>query len=188
MDLKAKLTIVLASTRKGRRGEKVAEWFLPIAQNDARFEAVLADLNEYDLPFFADEVEPSDREDKKYPDPKVQKWSDTIDNSDAMIFILPEYNHGMSAPLKNSIDHLYWEWLDKAVGFVGYGSRGAGDAIDSLRHTAKALKWRIAPSTVGIHQVKKAFNENGDLADKEKYEKAAREMLDQLAAISDSIK
>lgn len=184
---KIKLTIVLASTRQGRRGEKVAKWFLPIAQNDSRFEVTLADLAEYDLPFFADEVEPSDREDKKYPDPKVQSWSDTIDGSEAVIFVMPEYNHGMSAPLKNSIDHLYWEWLDKPIGFVGYGSRGAPDSIDSLRHTAKALKWRTAPSIVGIQKVKKSFNENGDLIDSEKYKKTAKEMLDQLSAIYGSI-
>ena len=185
---KIQLTLVLASTRKERRGKKVFDWFLPIAKADEKFEIKVADLAEYDLPFFADEVEPSDREDKKYPDPKVQKWSDIVDSAEVLIFILPEYNHGMSAPLKNSIDHLYWEWLDKPIGFVGYGSRGAADAIDSLRHTAKALKWRVAPSIVGVQQVKKAFTEDGQLIESEKYEKAAKEMLSQLAAIRDSIK
>ena len=185
---KIKLTVVLASTRVGRRGKKVADWFLPIAKEDSKFEVVVADLAEYDLPFYTDEVEPSEREDKKYPEPMVQKWSDTVDASDAVVFVMPEYNHGMSAPLKNSIDHLYWEWLDKPVGFVGYGSRGAADAIDSLRHTAKALKWKLAPSIVGIRQVKKSFDDNGQLIDDKDYKKTAKEMLYQLAAIHDSIK
>jgi NAD(P)H-dependent FMN reductase len=185
---KIRLTVILVSIREGRRGEKVAKWLLPIAENDDRFEVTLADLAEYDLPYSLAFKEPSEHEDKKYPDAKVQKWSDLIDSSDAVIFVTPEYNHGMPASIKNAIDQIYWEWLDKPVGFVGYGSRGATDSIDSLRHTARALKWRIAPSIVGIRQVKKAFDENDDLIDSEKYEKAAQEMLSQLAAITDSIK
>ena len=183
---KIKLTVVLASTRAGRRGERVAGWFLPIAKADPRFETTLADLKEYDLPFFADEVEPSDRN-KKYPDPKVQAWSDVIDSSGAVVFIMPEYNRAVSAPLKNAIDHLYEEWLDKPFGIVGYGTRGAQEAIDSLSNTIRIMRWRVAPSIVGIQQVKKAFD--GDkLIEAEKYEKTAKEMLDQLAAIYDSLK
>ncbi|MEX2014385.1 MAG: NAD(P)H-dependent oxidoreductase, partial [Candidatus Saccharimonadales bacterium] len=168
--------------------QKVAKWFLPIAEADERFEVTLADLVEYDLPYSLAFKEPSEYEDKKYPDPKVQKWSDTIDGSGAVIFITPEYNHGMPASIKNSIDQIYSEWLDKPIGFVGYGSRGAPDSIDSLRHTAKALRWRVAPSIVGIKQVKKSFDESGNLVEDGQYSKTAKEMLDQLAAIHDSLK
>ncbi|HEX5797816.1 MAG TPA: NAD(P)H-dependent oxidoreductase [Candidatus Saccharimonadales bacterium] len=185
---KIKLTVVLVSVREGRRGEKVAKWFLPIAEADERFEVTMADLVEYDLPYTLTFKEPSEYEDKKYPDSKVQKWSDTIDDSEVVIFITPEYNHGMPASIKNAIDQLYYEWLDKPVGFVGYGSRGASDSIDSLRHTAKALKWRVAPSVVGIKQVKKSFDENDNLLEDGQYAQAAKEMLTQLVGIYDSLK
>lgn len=188
MDKKVKLTVVLASTREGRRGEKVFNWFLPIAQADSRFEVTAADLKKYDLPFFQDDVEPSERQDKKYPDPAVQAWSDLIDGSDAVIFVMPEYNRTVSAPLKNSIDHLYWEWLDKPIGLVGYGSRGAQEAIDSLSNLIRILRWKVAPSIVGIQQVKKAFDENGNLDNSDEYTKTARQMLGQLAAIYESLK
>lgn len=185
---KIKLTVVLVSTRQERRGEKVVNWFLPVAEDDEKFEVSLADLSEYDLPYSLEFKEPSEYKDKKYPNTKVQKWSDLIDGSDAIIFVTPEYNHAMPASLKNAIDQIYWEWLDKPVGFVGYGSRGAVDSIDSLRHTAKALRWRIAPSIVGIKQVKKAFDDNDKLIESEAYKKIAKEMLAQLAAIYDSLK
>lgn len=188
MDKKIKLTVLLASTRKGRRGEKVAKWFLPIVAADTRFEVAFADLAEYDLPFYDDEVEPSEREDKKYPNPDVQRWSDTVDGSDAVIFVMPEYNHALNAPLKNAIDHIYYEWLDKPVGFVGYGSRGAQDAIESLQHTAKALRWKVAPSVVGIQKVKNSFDDSGVLIQDAEYRKTAKQMLDQLAAIYNSVK
>lgn len=187
MDKKIRLTVVLVSTRNGRRGEQVAKWFMPIAQADTRFEITFADLKEYDLPFYEDEMEPSDREDKKYPDSKVQAWSDIIDGSGAVIFVMPEYNRTISAPLKNAIDHLYWEWLDKPVGLVGYGSRGAQEAIDSMSNLIRILRWKVAPSIVSIQQVKKAFDDDGNLDKADEYSKTARQMLDQLAAIYDSI-
>lgn len=182
MDQKIKLTVVLASIREGRRGEKVAKWFLPIAENDERFKVTLADLAKYDLPFSMEFTVPSEHEDKKYPDEKVQKWSNLIDNSDVIVFITPEYNHAMPASLKNAIDQIYWEWLDKPVGFVGYGSRGASDSIDSLRHTAKALRWKIAQPVVGIQRVKKAFNDDGTLIEDAQYRRQAGQMLNELAA------
>jgi NAD(P)H-dependent FMN reductase len=187
MENKIKLTVVLASTRNGRRGKKVAKWFLPIVKEDSRFEVTLADLKEYALPFYEDQVEPSDREDRKYPDPKVQAWSDVISGSDAVVFVMPEYNRTISAPLKNAIDHLYWEWLDKPVGLIGYGSRGAQEAIDSMSNLIRILRWKVAPSIVGVQQVKKAFDENGKLDKSDEYAKTARQMLDQLAAIYDSV-
>lgn len=182
MNEKIKLIVVLASTREGRRGQKVADWFLPIAEADERFEVTLADLKEYDLPFYDEWIEPSEREDKKYPDASVQRWSDVIDGSQAIIFVMPEYNHAVSAPLKNAIDYLYWEWLEKSVGFVGYGSRGAQDAIDSLKHTIRTLKWKTTQTVVGIQQVKKAYDENGELIEDGHYRELAAKMLDELAA------
>jgi len=37
---------------------------------------------------------------------------------DAYVFVTPEYNHSTSAALKNAIDFLYHEWVNKAAGFV----------------------------------------------------------------------
>ncbi|HYF96943.1 MAG TPA: NAD(P)H-dependent oxidoreductase [Patescibacteria group bacterium] len=187
MDKKIKLTVVLASTREGRRGKKVADWFLPIVRADDKFEVTFADLAEYDLPYSLDFIEPSEREDKKYPDPNVQRWSDTIENSEALIFITSEYNHAMPASLKNAIDQIYWEWLEKPVGFIGYGGRGGGgDSIDSLRHTIETLKWQVAEPKVLIRGIKKIIDEEGNLTDMAEHEESAKQMLDNLAASFDS--
>jgi NAD(P)H-dependent FMN reductase len=176
-----KLLVVLCSVRDGRRGKLVVDWFLPIVENDGRFKVKFADLADYDMPLKMTFKEPSERNDKKYPIADVQKWSDAVDSSDAYIFITPEYNHGAPAALKNAIDQIYWEWLDKPAGFVGYGSHGASDSIDSLKHTAKALKWKQV-SGVGIEQVKQAFDESGGLIERDRYEAQAKKMLDELAS------
>lgn len=182
---KIKLTVILASTRQGRRGKKVADWFLPIVKTDDRFEVTFADLAEYDLPYSLDFIEPSEREDKKYPNPKVQRWSAAIDDSEALIFITSEYNHAMPASLKNAIDQIYWEWLDKSVGFIGYGGRGGGsDSIDSLSHTMQALKWKVAEPKVYIRGIKKIIDPKGNLTDMQEHEKTAKEMLNNLVQIA----
>ena len=45
----------------------------------------------------------------------------------------PEYNHGTSGALKNAIDFLYHEWVNKAAGFVSYGGAGGARAVEQLR-------------------------------------------------------
>lgn len=179
--MKYGLAVVLGSIRQGRRGQAVADWFLSVAGFDPCFKVTLADLADFDLPLKMEFKEPSEYEDKKYPEADRQKWSDIIDGSDAIVFITPEYNHAVPASLKNAIDQIYWEWLDKPVGFVGYGSRGAADAIDSLRHTIRALRWRVAEPIVGIEKIKKAVDEQGKLYNAEEYERAAKQMLNSLA-------
>lgn len=178
-----KITVILSSIREGRRGQLVVDWFLPIVRADSRFDATLADLKDYDMPLNMSFREPSEYKDKDkdYPEADRRKWSKVIDESEAYIFITPEYNHGVPASLKNAIDQIYWEWLDKPVGFVGYGSRGASDAIDSLSHTIKALKWRKVEPVVGIEKVKIAFDESGKLIDYQQYQETANKMLDGLA-------
>ena len=49
------------------------------------------------------------------------------------MLVTPEYNHSTSAALKNALDHLYVEWHDKPVAFVGYGVDGGGRAVEHLR-------------------------------------------------------
>ena len=38
------------------------------------------------------------------------------------IFVTPEHNHSTSGLLKDAIDYLYVEWINKAASFVAYGS------------------------------------------------------------------
>ncbi len=45
-----KLHVVIASTRPGRVGPSVADWFVEIAKADQRFETLAVDLDEIDLP------------------------------------------------------------------------------------------------------------------------------------------
>ena len=83
----------------------------------------VADLAELDLPFMD---EPNHPRLQQYTQQHTKDWSGTVGISDAFVFVMPEYNHGMNAPLKNAIDFLHNEWCYKPVGLVSYGGVSAG--------------------------------------------------------------
>ena len=55
-----RLTIIAASTRPGRIGPQVADWFTAIARDHNGFEVNLVDLAALDLPFHDEPGQPSD--------------------------------------------------------------------------------------------------------------------------------
>lgn len=63
---------------------------------------------------------------RQYLHQHTREWSAKVAAADAFVFVTPEYNYGMPAPLKNAIDYLHHEWHYKPVGFVSYGGVAAG--------------------------------------------------------------
>ena len=66
-------------------------------------------------------------------DPEAIRWQETIGRFDGYIFIVAEYNHSITAVLKNALDQAYKEWARKPFTAIGYGSAGAARAIEHLR-------------------------------------------------------
>jgi NAD(P)H-dependent FMN reductase len=56
----------------------------------------------------------------------TKRWSATVAAADAVVFVMPEYNRTFTAPLKNALDYLYYEWNYKPVGLVSYGGVSGG--------------------------------------------------------------
>lgn len=125
-----KIAIIIGSTRPGRKAEAVAQWVKEqaSARTDATFD--LVDIAAFNLPLLDEAVPPSMGQ---YSQPHTKKWAETIAGYDGFIFVTPEYNHAPSGALKNAIDFIFKEWNHKAAGFVGYGTLGAGRAIEQLR-------------------------------------------------------
>lgn len=137
--------IIIGSTRPGRKGEAVARWVLELAQKrpDARFE--LVDIAAFGLPLL-DEPEPASS--GHYTQPHTRAWAAEIARFDAFVFVTPEYNHGLSAALKNALDFLYREWNGKVAGIVGYGGIGAARAAEQLRLVLAELQVAVVRDQV----------------------------------------
>jgi NAD(P)H-dependent FMN reductase len=172
------LTVIIASTRPGRAGLPIGEWFAEHAKAHRGFEVRVADLAAVDLPMHDEPDHPRLR---RYRNAHTKRWSATVDAADAFVFVTPEYNHGYPASLKNAIDYLHDEWSFKPAGFVSYGGVAAGTrAVEQLRQVIAAVRMPAVAEAVNIPFHPQFFDDDGRLRPNELMEQAADAMLDEL--------
>jgi NAD(P)H-dependent FMN reductase len=180
------LKIILASTRPGRKGAPVAEWFLDIAKQHKQFDAERLDLAKINLPFLDEKEHPRF---KKYEHQHTKDWSAMIDPADAIVLVTPEYNYGYPAPLKNALDSIYQEWNYKPAGIVSYGGIAAGTrSAQMLKLVLNALKMVTLADNVNIPFIAKHVDEQGKFITDEKIDKSANAMLDELYKWAEALK
>jgi NAD(P)H-dependent FMN reductase len=178
------LQIIIASTRPGRLGLPVARWFAEHAREHAGFEVQLVDLAEVALPLLDEPHHPSQRD---YVHHHTGQWSSIVDAADAFVFVMPEYNYGFNAALKNAIDYLYFEWQYKPLGFVSYGNTSGGlRAVQMIKQVVTTLKMMPIPESVAIHYVGQHI-EDGRFVATEAMESAAKAMLDELGRLTPAL-
>ena len=176
------LQIIIASTRPGRVGLPVAQWFEQIARQHEGFDVELVDLAEVGLPFYD---EPNHPRMRKYVHQHTKDWSATISRGDAFIFVIPEYNYGFNAAIKNAIDYLNHEWRHKPVGFASYGGVAAGTrAAQMIKQVITTLKMHPLFEAVSIPFVQQFLDAGAVLQPNEIMETAATAMLDELLRTS----
>ncbi len=175
---KPTLQIIIGSTRPGRVGPSVAAWIHDRAVKHGGFEVELIDLAEVNLPIFDEPKHPRFGE---YVHQHTRDWSATISRGDAYIFVIPEYNYGFNAAIKNAIDYLNQEWQYKPLGFVTYGGVAAGTrAMQMLKQVVSALKMVPVTDAVNIPFVQQFLTADRELQPNEVMEGAATAMLDEL--------
>lgn len=173
------LQVIIASTRDGRKGPVVADWFIPQAERHGRFAIERVDLAEVALPMFDEPRHPRLR---KYEHEHTKAWSRTVERADAFVFVTPEYDYGAPAPLVNALQFLVHEWAYKPLGFVSYGGVSAGTrGVQMTKQIATTLKLVPMFEAVSIpFFAEKIDPATGALAPGETQEKAAVVMLDEM--------
>jgi NAD(P)H-dependent FMN reductase len=180
------LQIIIASTRPGRVGPSVASWINERAIAHGGFDVELVDLAEVNLPMFD---EPKHPRFGQYVHQHTKDWSATIKRADAFIFVIPEYNYGFNAAIKNAIDYLNAEWQHKPVGFVSYGGVAAGTrAVQMLKQVVTTLKMVPMFDAVNIPFVQQFLDEDRKLQPNDIMETAATAMLDELVRWTGSLR
>jgi NAD(P)H-dependent FMN reductase len=175
----ATLGVVVASTREGRVGIAVGEWFVAAVRAHGRVDPTLIDLKELALPMLEERHHPRLR---KYEQEKTKAWSATVASQDAFVFVTPEYNHGTPPGLVNALDHVYIEWNYKAAAFVSYGGMSGGiRGVQMTKPILTALKMVPLVEAVAIPFVTRLLDPGtGAFKGEEQYDKAAVVMLDEL--------
>jgi NAD(P)H-dependent FMN reductase len=118
---------------------------------------------------------------RQYVHQHTRDWSAKVDAADAFVFVMPEYNHGITAPLKNAIDYLHQEWQYKPVGFVSYGGVAAGTrAVQMTKQVVTALKMTPVVEAVSIPFVQQFIDAFGQVQSNEVMEQGSDAMLSEL--------
>jgi NAD(P)H-dependent FMN reductase len=169
--MRARIAVIVGSTREGRQGEAVAGWFAEVAEQRDDVCVELVDLADYDFP-------------ARYPEAateEMNRFTAAVDRADGFVVVTPEYNRGIPASLKQAIDFAYDEWHAKPVGIVSYGCRSRGF------HAATAL--RVVFTELHVHTVRDEVAM--DLMEDEPgpaQEPAATRMLDQVVWWSEALR
>jgi NAD(P)H-dependent FMN reductase len=166
------IAVIVGSTREGRFGPTVAQWFVGQARTRTDIVVDLVDLADVDLPI----VFPAHRT------AAISSYVDRIGQADGFVVVTPEYNHGYPASLKQAIDLAYHEWRAKPVAFVSYGGMAGGlRAVEQLRQVFAELHATTVRDTVSFHMAHAAFDAAGEPLDAIGPAAAAKTLLDQLA-------
>ncbi len=129
-----RLLVIICSTRPGRVGKPVGDWFATAAREDGTFDVTVADLAELNLPFMD---EPNHPRLRQYTKDHTKAWSATVAAADAVVWVQPEYNYSMCAAQANAIDFLFGEWARVATSFVSYG--GVSGGLRGVQHAKNKL-------------------------------------------------
>lgn len=175
---KYNLKVIVTSTRNGRQGIAVANWFAEKVKEHNAFNTEILDLKEIALPMLD---EPNHPRLKNYQYDHTKAWSKKIEEADAFVFVIPEYNYGLPPSLVNAIDYLFSEWNYKPAALVSYGGISAG--LRSAQMSKLILTTvKVFPLTeaISIPFFAKQINEEGVFIANPLIDKSYNEMMDEL--------
>lgn len=180
-----RLNIIIASTRPGRVGPAVAEWFHGVARKHGSFDAELVDLADFGLPVYD---EPRHPRMQKYEHEHTRRWSESVASADAFALVTPEYNFGPTPALLNALNYVYNEWSYKPAAFVSYGGVSGGlRAVQVTKLTLTTLKVVPILEAVTVPMVSEHLKE-GRFEAKEIHAQSADALLSELHRWAEALK
>lgn len=186
-----KLAIVIGSIRENRMAPRLAGWvhnFAALSAPDHEWEVI--DLKEFDLPMFAEPFPPMDGKRPELTE-GTRRYLERMDQADGFIFVVSEYNHGMTSSLKNAIDLLDFQLQKKPVAIVSHGVVGGARANEQVRLVVNSTLGAvpISNSLTFFGKVRELISEDGELLDnKEVNERSLRGVVTNLVWYADALK
>ncbi|HEV2761440.1 MAG TPA: NAD(P)H-dependent oxidoreductase [Pyrinomonadaceae bacterium] len=170
MDRPLYIPVVLGTVRKGRASENVARFVLGEVEKRAGVETELIDIRDLRLS--------SDDEGGSIKDPR---FSEQMTRADALVIVVPEYNHGYPGLLKHALDTNLKEYIHKAVGVCGVSAGGFGGTrvVQNLLPVLRELGLVTIFWDGNFSGAHKLFDETGKLLD-ESYVKRVDQFLKEL--------
>ncbi|MBQ1047249.1 GNAT family N-acetyltransferase [Micromonospora sp. C51] len=182
-----RVLVITASSRPGRLGPAITDWFVRTVRPAATSDAItvdVADLADVALPFLD---EPEHPVHGSYRHEHTRRWSRTVAAADAFVVVTPEYNFGMPAVLKNAFDFLYQEWAWKPVAFVSYGNTSAGTrSVQMAKQVVTTLRMVPIGASVALRIADTVHD--GQVAGSAALDEAARALLGELSRVARALR
>jgi len=157
-----KIKLIIGSTRQGRNAFPIAEWLVAQAKTEG-IDLEVLDLQAINLPFFDAPVPPAYMPTQT---PEGKAWQAMVADGEGFVFLTPEYNRSITAPLKNAIDFLAQEWKEKPAVIVSYGYIDGGKgAMSHLVDILSEQKMKIVEPKVSIPFTRETFDQTGGFKD-----------------------
>lgn len=156
------VAVLVGSLRKESLNRKVASALISLAPKSINFKMIeIRDLPLYD----------QDLDDAHQPPEAWVEFRKQVKACDGVLFVTPEYNRSIPAPLKNAVDvgsRPYGQsvWNDKAAAIISVspGAIGGFGANQHLRQSLSCLNMPILPQPEAyIGNANSLFNEQGEL-------------------------
>jgi NAD(P)H-dependent FMN reductase len=139
-----RIPVLLGTTRKGRASVHAARFVMEQLARREGIETEWIDIASMRLP--------TDDAGEAIKEPAL---SETLARADALVIVMPEYNHSFPGLLKHVLDGYLKEYVHKAAGIVGVsagpfgGARGIQDLLPVLRELGLVtIFWDVHVGTV----------------------------------------
>lgn len=165
------IPVILGTVRKGRASENVANFIFGEVKKREGVETELIDIRTLNLPL--------DDAGEAIKDPE---FSATVRRADALVLVVPEYNHGYPGLLKHALDSNLKEYIHKAVGVCGVsaGRFGGTRVIENLLPVLRELGLVTIFWDGNFSEAQKLFDADGNLLDQSyirRIDKFLRELI-----------
>ena len=170
MERQLYIPVILGTARKGRASERAARFMLGEVAKRGGVETELIDIRE--LKLAADDAGESIKD---------ARFSEQMSRADALVIVMPEYNHGYPGLLKHALDTNLKEYIHKAVGVCGVSAGGFGGTrgVQNLLPVLRELGLVTIFWDMNFSAAHKLFDEAGNLLD-QAYVKRADQFLKEL--------
>lgn len=174
------IPVLLGSNRKERKSVFPARWLVEQMEKRPEIRTRLFDVADFKLP--------QDDYGQGLKD-SFPEWRDAMIQADGLVIVSPEYNHGYPGSLKAVLDLLLPEYIHKSVAFVGVsaGIWGGTRVIEAMVPMCRELGLAVTFTDLNFPRVQATFDDEGKLLD-QRYEKLAKEFLDELVWMSTVLK
>lgn len=165
------IPVILGTSRQGRMSEHVANFVVGEVAQRHGIETQLIDIGDIPLP--------TTDAGESIKDPQ---FSAAIMRADALILVVPEYNHGYPGLLKHVLDTNLKDYIHKAVGICGVsaGPFGGTRVIQNLLPVLPELGLVTIFWDGNFSNVQQLFNDSGKLLDEayiQRLDKFLKELL-----------